>query len=111
MGIDGGGRRGWEAGKEAGAKSETEALERMEQRRASAGGECYASPRGKGHPRGGILSSGARREMVRPVRLPSFSYLGTKFLRSESSLTSPREVLNFSGDLPSFLPVAGTGQQ
>lgn len=73
-----------------------EALERMKQRRASAGGECHASPRGKGHARGGgVLSSGARREVVRSVRLPSFSYLGTKFLRSESSLTSPRKFCTF----------------
>lgn len=81
---------GSEAGKEAGAKSEIGALERLKQRRASAGGECHAR---KGTRKGGgrVLNSGARRKVTRPVRLPSFSYLGTKFSRSESSQTSPKK--------------------
>lgn len=37
--------------------------------------------------------------------------LGTEFLRLEFSLTSPREVHRFFGDLPSFLTASGAGQQ
>lgn len=91
---------------EAGTGSEidTGTLERVKQRWASAGGECPAPPCGKGHGYPEASSEGGSP----PIYL---SYLGTKFLRSELSLTSPTisSQLFFFGDLPSFLPAAGTG--
>lgn len=81
----------------------------MKQRSTSAGGECHATQVVKGHARE-VLGSGARKEAVRVVGLP-LVLPGTKFLRSESSLTSPQEVQRFSWR-PSFFPFsAGTGQQ
>lgn len=52
----------------------------------------------------------AQRTVVRVVGLP-LVLPGTKFPRSKSSLISSHDVQHFSGDLPSFLPAAETGQQ
>lgn len=54
----------------------------------------------------GLRAQRKMRVVGLPLVLP-----GTKFPRSKSSLISSHEVQHFSGDLPSFLPAAGTGQQ
>lgn len=81
----------------------------MKERQTSAGGECHKFRSGKGAYEGGP-GLRAQRKVVRVVGLP-LVLPGTKFPLSKSSLISSHEVQHFSGDLPSFLPAAETGQK
>lgn len=79
-------------------------------RRARAGGACHAPPRGKGQARE-VQGFGAQRWGVEAACLLMSVLPGTKLLHSESSLTFMQKSWALFRRPPSFLPVAGTGQQ